>query len=183
MLNVDPISANFLNTHQAILYDRPLVAEIFKPARKLSVECGQYRCELWVMPGAHAVRFDYDLLRAAELVTDQEAGLPESGVLSAFLCSGERDYEHRFERWGVEYLTTVQSEALSQNVYCSLLDEARTEAKGHRHTLIHEWQAEAGACLSAVTVEPLAREVRIEAFHFLAEGGVVLRTGSVFEHA
>lgn len=182
MLNIDAIRPS-LNTHQAILYDRPLEARIFKPARQLSVECGLYRCELWVMPGAHAIRFDYDRVRAAELVTDQDSGLPEAGVLSAFLCSGERDYEHRFEGSDVEYLTTVQSECLSRNVYDALLEEARVDAGGRRYTLVHPWRAEAGECLSAIMVEPLAREVRIEAFHFLADGGVVLRTGSVFEHA
>lgn len=182
MLNIDAIRPS-LNTHQAILYDRPLEVRTFKPASKLLVECGLYRCELWVMPGAHAIRFDYDRLRAAELVTDQDAGLPEAGVLSAFLCAGERDYEHRFEEWGVEYLTTVQSECLSRNVYDALLDEAKSDASRAAHALVHEWRAEAGACLSAVMLEPLAREVRVEAFHFLAEGGVVLRTGSVFEHA
>jgi len=171
------------SAHQAILYDRPLEARIFKPARKLRLECRLYRCELWVMPGAHAVRFDYDRLRAAELVTDQESGLPEAGVLSAFLCQGERDYEHRFEDWGVGYLTTVQTECVSRTVYDTLLGEARVEATGRRHALVHEWSTEAGGRLSAVILEPRARELRIDAFHFVAESGLVLRTGSVFEHA
>lgn len=185
MLNIESIRPTFLNAHQAILYDRPLRAGVFKPAQRLEVCWGQYRCELWLMPGGHAVRFDYAGLRAMEVVTDQERGLPEAGVLSAFLCSGERDYEHCFVESGVEYLMTVETECLSANVYDTLLGEARAEVAGGAggHAVAHEWTTEAGACLSLLVVEPLLREVRIEAMHCLAEGGLVLRTGSVFEHA
>lgn len=178
----DSVWSGVSGHHQTILYDRPLEARLFKPARTLRVECGRYRCELWVMPGAHAVRFDYGPLQAAELVTDQDQGLPEAGVLSAFLCSGERDFEHQFADAGVEYLTTVQSECLAPPIYDALLREARTDAgHGQRH-LLHQWDTDSGPCLSAVLLEPQAREVRIEAFHFLAASGLVLRTGSIFQH-
>lgn len=48
------------------------------------------------MQGQHLLRFEHGPVCASELVTDQEAGLPTTGAVAAFLCAGERDYERSF---------------------------------------------------------------------------------------
>ena len=180
MIQLSSLKPTCLIAHQAILYSCALDRALFAPVVRRPLRQGAYACDLWLMPGGHAVQFGYGRLCATELVTDREAGLPSADVLSAILCAGERDYEHRFSASGASYLTTVQSEQLSDNLYQATMAELRGSA-AESGALIHEWSVPEGDCLSMLEVELLAREAHIQAFHLLA-GGVVLRTQSIFEH-
>lgn len=180
MSQLSPFKPSVMMAHQAILYSCALEPGSFAPVHCRKLSQGAYRCEVWLMAGAHAVQFQFGQLRASELVTDQEAGLPAGGVLSAFLCAGERDYEHRFLRAGADYMTTVQSETLSENLYQATLEELRASAE-ETGALLHQWDVPEGECLSMLDVQLLAREAHIQAYHLLA-AGVVLRTQSIFEH-
>ncbi len=180
MLNITDQNPGLLLAHQVIVYDRALPAGVWSPAARRGIEREEYACELWLMAGAHAAQFASGETRISELVTDEEAGLPSAGVLSAFLCAGEREYDHRSGDSPVGYMTTVQSESLPDNLYSVTLAEMRCSA-AKTGALLHEWRTGAGECLSMLDVECLAREVRIEAFHLLAAGGLVIRTQSIFE--
>ncbi|MFG0286175.1 MAG: DUF2617 family protein [Phycisphaerales bacterium JB039] len=180
MNQLSPLKPACLIAHQAILYNCAIDRNLFDPVLRRRLRLGGYGCELWLMPGAHAVRFEFGRLCATELVTDQEAGLPSAGVLSAFSCAGERDYEHSFGTSGASYLTTVQSEQLSDNLYQATASELRASA-AETGALIHEWAGADGEGLSMVEVQLLAREAHIQTYHLLG-GGLVLRTQSIFEH-
>lgn len=200
-----PQKTNALQAYQIILYDRALHPELFALKGRRVVRHESWELDAWVMQGQHVLRFESGSVCASELVTDQEAGLPTTGAVSAFLCAGERDFEYLFGskrtkstlRRGAKepaiggsgpngvassalYMTTVQTEALSENLYIATCDEMTAHAK-EKDSLIHSWQEEAGAGMSILDIEKHSREVHIQAYHLLPTGGIVIRTQTIFE--
>jgi hypothetical protein len=171
-----------VQTYQLILYRRALHPELFTLKGRRSVRHNAFELEAWLMPAAHLLRFSFGGFSACELVTFQEDGLPTEGAVATFPCAGEHDFEHRFGPERVNYMTTVQTETLSENLYnatyMEMLDFAReTEA------MVHRWNdGDGGRCMSLVEIQRFAREVHIQAYHLIAQGGFVLRTQSIFEH-
>lgn len=139
-----PLKPNSLQAYQVVLYSRALHPELFSLKGRKVVRHGDYEFEAWVMRGSHLLRFEKSALCACELVSSEESKLPASGVVSAFLAAGERDYEHRFEKDKVVYMTTVQTETLSENLYVSTYEEMMDYAKS-TDALIHRWMR-ASAC-------------------------------------
>ncbi|MEZ6234463.1 MAG: hypothetical protein R3B68_09765 [Phycisphaerales bacterium] len=218
-----PQKTNALQSYQMLLYDRALHPELFSLKARRVVRHGPWELEAWVMQGQHLLRFECGAVCASELVTDQEAGLPTTGALSAFLCAGERDFEHRFGsgaangihangvqasgvhanggpkpvvsagriggangggigRGGVVYMTTVQTETLSENLYAATCEEMAGHIK-ENDSLVHSWEGEMGSGMSIVDVQRYAKEVHAQAYHLLPSGGIVIRTQTIFEHA
>lgn len=176
-----PLKPNSLQSYQTVLYGRALHPEFFPLKGRRVLRHGNYELELWIMSGSHLLRFERGPLVASELVTDQDGNLPDAGVVTAFLCAGERDFEHRFERHGVVYMTSVQTESLSDNLYESTMEELREFAQ-ENEALVHRWEDEAGPCVSILDAQTYNRETHVQAYHMVAHGGVVLRTQSIFEH-
>lgn len=177
-----PTKSSALQNYQIILYGRALHPELFQLHGRRVVEHTEYELESWVMAGAHLLRFGRGGHCACELVSEQEAGLPTSGVVSAAFCAGERDYEHRFTDHGVTYMSTVQTETLSENLYIATYDEMNDHAR-ENDSLTHRWNDASGRNLSLVDIQRLNSEVHVQAFHLLAQGGLVLRTQTIFELA
>lgn len=173
---------NSLQSYQVVLYDQALHPELFPLRDRRVVHHDSYEFETWIMPGAHLLRFEFGTMCACELVTDQEDSLPTTGVLSAFLCAGEHDFEHVFERDKVRYMTSVQTETLSENLYLATLDEMRTHAK-ETDAMCHEWDENTGPCLSLIDVQRYSDQIHAQGYHLISRGGLVLRTQSLFEHA
>lgn len=176
-----PAKSNSLQSYQAILYDRALHPELFALKGRKVVKHGGYELEAWVMPGSHLLRFEHHKLCCCELVTDQEDNLPANGVVTAFLCAGEREFEHRFSGEGVIYMTSVQTETLSENLYAATYKEMAGFA-ADVEALVHRWDDETGQCLSILDVQRFNSEVHIQSYHLIAQGGIVLRTQTIFEH-
>jgi hypothetical protein len=171
-----------LQSYQMLLYGRALHPELF-PLRKRRVSRhGEYELEVWAMDGAHLLRFERGNLCACELLTAQEGRLPEAGVVSAFLAAGERDFEHRFVKERVTYMTTVQTETLSDNLYIATFDEILDYGR-LSDALIHHWEDDAGKSLSVIDTQRMNKEVHIQCYHLVARGGIVIRTQTIFEHA
>lgn len=177
-----PARPNCLQTYQAILYSKALHPELFPIQGRRVIRHGEYELEAWIMNGSHLLRFEHKALCAAELVTDRESGLPASGIIAAFLCAGERDFEHRFVKERSTYMTTVQTETLSENLYHATFDELLEHAR-ETDALLHRWDDEYGPCLSMIDTQRYNREVHAQCFHLQACGCVVLRTQTIFEHA
>lgn len=200
-----PQKTNALQSYQMLLYDRALHPELFSLKARRVVRHGPWELEAWVMQGQHLLRFECGAVCASELVTDQDAGLPTTGALSAFLCAGERDFEHRFGNGaangvhppagakpavvvggngggGVVYMTTVQTETLSENLYAATCEEMAGHIK-ENDSLVHSWEGEMGPGMSIVDVQRYAKEVHAQAYHLLPSGGIVIRTQTIFEHA
>lgn len=176
-----PVKTNVSQTYQVFLYGRALHPELFQIKARRVVKHGAYEFEAWLMQGMHLLRFEHRTMCASELLVDHEGNLPSTGAVAAFLCAGERDFEHKFPKDRVTYMSTVQTEQLSENLYLATLNELRAHAK-ETEALVHQWRDEAGPCLSMLDIQRYAKEVHAQAFHLLAQGGLVLRTQTIFEH-
>lgn len=169
-----------LGSYQVLLYGRALHPEPFQlKARRVVRESG-YECEGWLMRGSHVLRFQTATMCCSELVTNQERNLPTSGIVTAFLCAGEHEFDHDFGPAGVKYYTSVQTETLTENLYEATYAELLTYGK-EQGGLIHAFEDEAGACLGILCFEQHAKSIHVDAFHLLAKGGVVVRTQTLFE--
>lgn len=200
-----PQKTNALQAYQIILYDRALHPELFALRGRRVVSQGQWELEAWVMQGRHVLRFERGPVCASELVTDQESGLPTLGAVAAFLCAGERDYEHTFGakpagvggasgppagstpasgvkgvRGSVVYMSTVQTETLSENLYIATCEEMVAHA-GENGSLVHAWEEDTGHGMSILDLQRYANEVHAQAYHLLPTGGIVIRTQTIFE--
>jgi hypothetical protein len=172
---------NVLQTYQVVLYNRALHPDIFPPKGRRVVRHGDYELECWVLPGTHMLRFEYKTLCISELLTDQEKAPTQAGMVSSFLCAGERDFEHRFPKDKVNYITTVQTETLSDNLYNATFQELMDWARNSR-ALTHLWSDEAGQCLSVIDMQTQRKQVHVQTYHLVASAGLVLRTQTIFEH-
>lgn len=193
-----PQKTNALQSYQILLYDRALHPELFALKGRRVVRGGPWELEAWVMQGQHVLRFERGSVCAAELVTDQEAGLPTTGALAAALCAGERDYEHTFTsrnavvaganghgspaggKGSVVYISTVQTESLSENLYIATCDEMAAHV-AENGSLVHTWEDESGKGMSIIDLQRYASEVHAQAYHLIPSGGVVIRTQAIFE--
>jgi hypothetical protein len=172
---------NVVQAFQVVIYSRALHPDMFPLRGRKVVRHGSYELEAWVMPGQHLLRFEHKALCVTELIADQDRCVPTQGILSAFLCSGEKDYEHQFAQGAVRYMTTAQTENLSENLYHSTYEELLDLARQSR-ALAHRWADEAGKCLSLVDIQHMTREVHVQSYHLHAASGLVLRTQTIFEH-
>lgn len=170
-----------LQTYQLVLYNKALHPEHFSLCDRRVIEHDGYELEAWIMAGSHMLRFEHGELCASELVTDRDGDLPDTDVLTAFFCAGEHEYDHRFRMNRVGYMTTVQTEMLSENLYLATFDEMVAFA-AEAGALVHRWDTGAGPCLSVLDLQRYYKEVHAQSYHLLAEGGLVLRTQTIFEH-
>ncbi len=171
-----------LQAYRLLLYRRALHPELFRVRGRLTVAHGAYEFEGWIMPGSHLMRFQFDGNCATELITDQEEGIPDRGLLAAIPCAGERDHEQAFGDT-VKYVSTIQTETLPESLYSSTYNELTAFAR-EGNALLHTWLDEdGGKCASILDVQRFRREVHAQAYHLMAQGGLVLRTQSIFEHS
>lgn len=171
---------NPLQFYQLCLYGKSLPLDLFALKGHRTAHAADLALHAWVMAGSHLLRIEHRGLRACELLTPEPGGLPETGAVTRFLCAGEHEYEHTFEREGVNYMLTIQTESLSENLYAEtyqeLLEHSR-EVQG----LTHLWQDEAGQCFSMLDIQRYARELHVHAYHMIGNGGLVIRTQTLFE--
>jgi len=175
-----PTKPTGVQAYQVVLYSRALHPELFELKGRNVLQHADYELESWLMPGAHLLRLGRGELCITELVTDREGDLPDTGIVTAFLCAGERDYEHKFERGGVTYMTTVQTETLSENLYLSTFREMRAHARDNE-SIAHQWDDASGPNLSLLDVQRINNELHVQSYHLIAHAAFVLRTQSIFE--
>ncbi|MCC5823020.1 MAG: hypothetical protein LAT64_07330 [Phycisphaerales bacterium] len=180
-IRVESPAPSALQTYQSIIYSRGVHPELFDIRDRRAIVHGRYAFEAWLMPGRHVLLFEHAGHALSELVTDQERGLPDSGVVEAFLCAGEREMDRRFEEMNLGYMTSAQTEQLGENLYHATYEELDELARDTRAMTLR-WTDEAGACMSIIDTQRFAREVHIQAYHMLAREGLVLRTQTIFEH-
>ena len=178
----NPIKSASLQAYRLILYKRALHPELFRIKGRKAIGHGQYEFEAWVMPGSHLMRFQHGDTCATELITDLEEAVPDRGILTMLPCAGERDHEQDFGG-GVSFVSTVQTEQLPESLYKATFDEL-VEFGRENSALMHLWEDEdGGRCASILDLQRYRREVHGQSYHMLAQGGVVIRTQSIFEHA
>ena len=165
-----------------MVYRRALHPELFELQSRRSLELGDFAVESWICTGGHVVRFQRNETCLTEVVIENGDHLPENGLVHALPCIGEKDYELDSNKPGdVHYVTTIQTETLTDNLYASTLNEMRgfaDEANG----LCTEWVENDGtACMSLLDTQVYRREFHIQSYHLLGSTGLVLRTQSIFE--
>src|SRR5690606_11460163 len=170
------------SAHQnLILYRRAIHPDHVELRGRRSLEHGAYEAEVWVLPRGHMARFRHQELCICELVADQER-LPEEGAVVSFPCIGERDYEHKFNGSGVAYACSFQTENLTETLFASTYEELKAFSQ-ESGALVHEWTSNGSARgMSIVDVQRYAKELHVQSFHLISDGGLVLRTQALFEH-
>lgn len=165
-----------------ILYRRPLHPELFALESRRTDRHGEYEVESWICASGHVVRFQIDGQTLTETVIDGGDHLPETGLVHALPCIGEKDFELTDED-RLNYVTTIQTETLTDNLYNATLAEMRDFVR-ETGALSHNWQAEDGSqCLSVLDAQKYKREFHIQSYHLLGSSGTILRTQSIFEIA
>ncbi|QYO64492.1 DUF2617 family protein [Leptolyngbya sp. 7M] len=176
-----PTKPTALNGHQVHLFNRALHPELF-PLKGRRVVSGQkYELETWVMPGSHVLRFQFRGACALELMADGGLRVPNAQPVASSPALGEHDFEYQFDRHGMVYMATIQSENLPEHVFDSTYHELLEHGRSSR-ALIHRWMDEVGPCLSMLDIQPFNDEAHVEAYHMFSSGGLVIRTQTVFEH-
>lgn len=163
-----------------MLYERALHPELFDLQGRSTHRQPEYEVESWILPAGHVVRFQVAGHCLTEAVLEGGDHLPETGLIHALPCLGEKDYE--MQRAGpVGYVTTLQTEILSDNLYDATYREMRDYAD-ETNALIYEWKdADGSPCMSMLDCQKYKREYHIQSYHLIGSTGLVLRTQSIFE--
>ncbi len=167
---------------QIFLYRRPLHSELFQIKARRQLKHNAYELEAWVMPGGHVMRFRQGAFSCCELLIDHADRLPVDGAVTCLPCSGEQDFDHTFGPEKVRYLTSVQTETLSDSLYKTSYQELIELAK-ETDALCHTFTDELGRRhASILDVQRLGREVHAQSYHLVAQSGLIIRTQTIFEH-
>ena len=163
-----------------MVYRRPLHPELFNLHGRRIDRHGDYEVESWLSHAGHVVRFQIDDEVVTETVIENADHLPETGLLHALPCLGEKEFE--MEPDGrIGYVTTIQTEALTDNLYTSTLDEISEFAR-ETGSLCEQWTDPMGSLgLSVLDTQKYKSEFHIQSYHLLGSSGIVLRTQSIFE--
>lgn len=163
-----------------MIYRRALHPELFELQGRRIHRHADYEAETWVFPGGHVIRYQVDGNCISETVIEDGDHLPENGLIHALPCLGEKDFD--LEPVGkLGYMTTIQTESLSDNLYQATYRELRDFAE-EAEALTYEWTNEDDQpCLSMVDAQKYKRQFHVQSYHMLGAGGLVLRTQSIFE--
>lgn len=163
-----------------MVYSRALHPELFDLQARRTDRHGEYEVEMWATPGGHAVRFQFAGQTMTETVIERGDHLPETGLVHALPCLGEKDYEMPTPG-KIGFVTTIQTETLSDNLYNATLREMQDFAR-ETGAISHLWTDEQGVpCLTILDAQKYRREFHIQSYHLYGNSGVVLRTQSIFE--
>jgi len=165
-----------------MLYRRALHPELFELKHRRTLRHGEYEAECWVMEFGHVARFSANGKVLTEAVLEGGDHLPETGLVHALPCLGEKDFELPAEKHvgGIGYVTTVQTENLTENLYNSTLKEMKDFAY-ELGALKTEWtDAEGVPCMAMLDLQKYKHEFHVQSYHLMGGCGVVLRTQSIF---
>lgn len=151
--------------------------------RHLTVEGLALR--LWLMRGSHVLLVSR--LRGegcvSEHLTDSRGRAVELNPSLVIPAIGERDTAHPF-RQGIAYMNSVQSENLNPSVYDQQFNEIHELGRDRCRAgvgLVHRWSEPAGESMSVLDIVRRPGEFTVEAYHFRAHAGLVIRSQTLFE--
>ena len=171
-----------VQTYKLLLYHRALHPELFGIQDRRTIDQTDYEFEGWIMPGGHVLRFQVGAHCVSEAVLDHDAQLPQRGLLMTLPCLGEKEMDQVVEET-VGYVTSVQTELLSDNLYMATYNEMKDFAQ-ETEAMWHAWtDAEGSQNLSILDVQRYKREIHAQSYHLVGAAGFVLRTQTIFEVA
>lgn len=164
-----------------MLYRRALHPELFDLKQRRTNRYGSYEIEAWLVRSGHVLRLSHMGRVLTEAVLDASTSevLPESGLVHALPCLGEKEFEMP-KAGRIGYCTSLQTENLADNLYQTTYDEMLDFAQ-ESDAISHVWESEAGRCLSMLEVQQYRREFHLQSYHLNPVNGSVLRTQSIFE--
>lgn len=179
-MNLTTNKATTLQAYNLALFRGALHPEFFDIEGRRTIKHGDYDLEAWVFRGGHVVRFEHNGLCITEAVGEFVDRLPDRGHVITIPCAGERDHEQDFaDRVG--YMTSIQTETLSGHLYLGTFSEM-SEHGASPDCLTCEWSnGHERSNLSVVDIQRYADEVHVQSYHLRGEGGMVLRTQSIFQ--
>ncbi len=166
-------------SHQVVVYKRALHPELFRLRARGVARHGEYELESWIVEGGHVLRFARGGFCVCELMIDQER-TPASGVVGAFLCVGERDWDYDFKPEPVVYMTTMQTETLSENPYTATYEEL-SQLASRSQGASYAWRDESGHGLAVIDVQQYHDQVHAQCYRMTPAGRQVVRTQTIFE--
>ncbi|MEM7228676.1 MAG: hypothetical protein AAF432_07670 [Planctomycetota bacterium] len=172
--------SSLLQTYNMVLYRTALHPEFFDIQARQRLSQGDYEFEAWLLQSGHAIRFECNGLCVTEIVSSAVDPLPERGLVASLPCAGEKDHECEFgDR--VVFMTSIQTETLSDHLYLSTYNELRDHAEDSG-ALMLDWNHELNRPdMSLLDMQRYNDEVHVQSYHLRAEGGFVLRTQSIFQ--
>ncbi|MCL4195978.1 MAG: hypothetical protein KJZ69_00680 [Phycisphaerales bacterium] len=181
MSTLSPRALASLQAYRLMLFSRTLHPEFFDIRKQRSSRSGQYDLETWLSRGAHIITFRKDEECVIEVLTPRPGAMPGRGRIHEFPCAGERDFESRFGS-RLNYITSVQTEIVSENLYLATLKEMHEHAI-ENGSLMHRWREEDCRLdsLSVLDVQCYPCEAHAQSWHLDAGCGLVLRSQAVFE--
>jgi len=166
--------------YRLMVYRRALHPELFDLQERQTYRHGEYEVEAWLTPAGHVCRFQIEGQCLTEAVIESGDHLPEHGLVHALPCLGEKDFELEPEG-RIKYVTTVQTESLTDNLFMATLREMRDFAE-EAEAICHEWKDNDGNVnLSLLDVQKYKKEFHLQSYHLVGASGLVLRTQSIFE--
>ncbi len=114
--------------YRLMVYRRALHPELFDLQERQTYRHGEYEVEAWLTPSGHIARFQIEGQCLTEAVIESGDHLPEHGLVHALPCLGEKDFELEPEG-RIKYVTTVQTESLTDNLFMATLREMRDFAE------------------------------------------------------
>jgi hypothetical protein len=165
-----------------MLYRRPLHPELFSLEGRRVDHHGEYEVENWIAARGHVVRFQLGEQVLTEAVIENGDHLPETGLVYALPCIGEKEYDMDQEG-RLRYVTTLQTESLTDNLFMATYREMQEFAR-ETGSLSHQREGEDGSLyLSLLDTQKYKRELHVQSYHLMGNTGLVLRTQSIFEVA
>lgn len=169
-----------LQSYNMALYRGAIHPEFFDIRDRVRVRHGEYQFEAWIFEGGHVARFELGDHCVSEVVIEEMSPLPERGLITALPCAGERDYESDLTE-KVGFMTSIQTETLTDHLYLGTFEELLEHGE-MCDGISTSWEDGAGRrYLSMLETQRYRDEIHLQAYHLHAEGGLVLRSQSIFQ--
>jgi len=168
-----------LQSYTMLVYRKPLHPEFFGIEGRRQIQQDDFEFEGWIFPGGQVSRFQTGSITVCEVVTDEFENLPEKGLVANLPCAGERDFESTFGD-AVTYMTTMQTETLSDHLYESTYREMTQHALESNSLVIKPEQTSARPEMSVLDIQRYRAEVHVQGYHLRSDCALVLRTQSMF---
>ena len=169
-----------LQAYTMLVYRKPLHPEFFGIEGRQRIDQDDFEFEGWIFPGGQVARFQSGNVTICEVVTDQVENFPEKGLAANLPCAGERDFEKTFGD-AVTYMTTMQTETLSEHLYESTYREMLDHARSSNCLVNMPPVTGSRPELSVLDMQRYRTEVHVQGYHLRADCGLVLRTQSLFK--
>ncbi len=164
-----------------MVYSRALHPELFEIHHDHRIVKEHYEVQMWITGLSHLIGFYREDAAVTEVIAGVDAMLPHRGKLMSLPFRGERDeqFDHAD---GIRYLTSFQTEQMSQRVYAKthqdLLDQA--DQRG-LFVPFPQWASNSVAPFTYVDYEAKPGQLHVFAYHAFPEERTLIRTQSIFE--